>query len=150
MCTRPPLNPLPVGAFAHHRHTVINHSWKSTGSGFELATPPPQTLSSRRVVKVRVPPRTLKQMVQFWQAARFVPPVVFAAGGPLAQGISCRQQSHDPHSGLSARGSVQSDREQYDGRFQGFDVVALRRHRDQITWTELDLRVTRTDPDTAT
>jgi hypothetical protein len=26
--------------------------------------------------------------------------------------------------------------------------VALRRHRDQITWTELDLGVTRTDPDT--
>lgn len=45
---------------------------------------------------------------------------------------------------------MQCDREQEDGRFQGFDVVALRRHRDQITSTELDLRVARTDPDTAT
>jgi hypothetical protein len=43
---------------------------------------------------------------------------------------------------------VQCNCKQQDGWFQGFDVVALRRHRDQITWTDLGLHVTRTDADT--
>ena len=43
---------------------------------------------------------------------------------------------------------MKCDREQHDRRLQSFDVVALRRHRDQLTWTQLGLRVTRTDPDT--
>jgi hypothetical protein len=59
MCTRPPPNPLPTRAFAHHRQSTVSLRWKSAGSGFELATPSPHRLSSRRAVKVRVPPRTL-------------------------------------------------------------------------------------------
>ena len=42
---------------------------------------------------------------------------------------------------------MQGDGEQQDGRFHGFDVVALRWQRHQITWKEIDLGVTGMDPD---